>query len=122
MSLPKRFGRNLVSSYLLSGVVGVVALVMTPVLVDGLGKSAYGVWALSSSIVLYFKLLEFGVGKALPRYVSDHAVDGDDEGLSRAVSTALAVLSMLAGIAAIGALVLAALFPLLFSLPASLRT
>lgn len=122
MSFPKRFGRSVASSYVLSAAVGLAAVVMTPVLVRGLGKEAYGVWALAAALALYFKLLEFGVGKAIPSHVAEHAVDGDDRTLSRVLSTALGLLCGLAALAAVGSAVLVVAFPHLFSVPADLRT
>ena len=122
MSIPQRFGRSVASSYLVSAAVGVVALVMTPVLVRGLGKDAYGVWALATAFVLYFKLLEFGIGKAIPRYVAEHAVARDDAQLSRALSTALALLCAAAAVALAIAIALTAAFPALFDVPAELRS
>ncbi len=122
MSFPKRFGRSVASSYGLSAAVGLSAVVMTPVLVRGLGKEAYGVWALAAALALYFKLLEFGVGKALPSHVAGHSVDGDDATLSRVLSTAIGLLGGLAALALVGSALLVAAFPHLFSVPAELRT
>lgn len=122
MSFPKRFGRSVTSSYVLSAAVGLAAVVMTPVLVRGLGKEGYGVWALASALALYFKLLEFGVGKAIPSHVAEHSVDGDDRRLARVLSTAIGLLGALAALAALGSALLVAFFPQLFSVSADLRT
>lgn len=121
-TIPRRFGRNLASSYLLTATVALVTLVMTPILVRTLGQEEYGIWALASALILYFKLLEFGIGKAIPRYVAEHAVAGDDAGLSRVLTTATTVL----GVIAIGgfavALLVAVAFPDLFGVSGALRT
>ena len=42
----------------------VIALVVTPVLVHGLGGTAYGIWALVGSTVLYLDLFNLGFGRA----------------------------------------------------------
>lgn len=122
MSLPRRFARSVISSYALAGVVALSALVMTPILVRGLGAEAYGVWALASALALYFKLLEFGVGKGLPQYVAEHAVTSDDAALSRAISTAMTLLGGLALASLAVAVALVAAFPSLFDVPPGLRT
>ncbi|HEX6391757.1 MAG TPA: oligosaccharide flippase family protein [Solirubrobacteraceae bacterium] len=119
--IPRRFGRSVASSYLLTATVGVIALVMTPVLARSLGKEAFGVWALASSLMLYFKLLEFGVGKALPRYVAEYSVSADGRRLSQVISTACTLLFGLAAAGFAAALAIAAVFPDVFDVPEGLH-
>ena len=63
-TLPTRFRRNALANYANSFVTLALALIVTPILVRGLGKEAYGTWVLVTSLVLYFDLLKFGFSKA----------------------------------------------------------
>ena len=49
--LPTAFRRNALANYANSMVALVLALVVTPLLVRGLGKEAYGTWVLVSTSV-----------------------------------------------------------------------
>lgn len=83
--------RNVVSNYLRFVVFAVVGIVLTPVLVHGLGDRDYGLWTTVFSLTGYFGLLDQGIRPSLVRYVSrDHAL-GDDVGLSRTISSAMAL-------------------------------
>jgi O-antigen/teichoic acid export membrane protein len=119
--LPRRFRRNLVTSYLNTATLAVITLVMTPVLVDGLGRDGYGIWALVGSFALYLELLEFGFGKAASKYVAQYAALGEESRVRSAVVTSFWLLA----IPGVGALVLGAgialVFPSLFGVPADLE-
>jgi O-antigen/teichoic acid export membrane protein len=80
-----------VSNYLRFVLFAVVGIVLTPVLVHGLGDRDYGLWMTVFSLTGYFGLLDQGIRPSLVRYVSrDHAL-GDVNGLSRTVSSAMAL-------------------------------
>lgn len=120
--MPRRFRLGIVTNYADAVVTMVLALATTPLLVRGLGKDAYGTWTLVTSSILYFNLLQFGLGRATVRFVAQAAAVGDLDRVRRIVSTAVA------GLAAPGlALVLASpfvglVFPHLFAVPDGLRT
>ncbi len=83
--------RNVVSNYLRLILTAVVALVLTPLMVRGLGDRDYGLWTTVFSLTGYFGLFDQGIRPSLVRYVSrDHAV-GDFDGLSRTISSAIAL-------------------------------
>ena len=82
--LPTAFRRNALANYANSLVALVLALVVTPLLVRGLGKEAYGTWVLVSTSVVYLNLLQFGFGQATTKYVAEGlAVDDRLEGPAR---------------------------------------
>lgn len=92
--LPRRFRRSVLTNYLNTGTTAVVALVMTPVLVHGLGTEAYGIWVLAGSLALYLELLEFGFGLATVKYVAHHSSLGDRPGLLRVIATSFWILTI----------------------------
>lgn len=116
-SLPRRFRRNASSSWARIGTQGLITIVMTPVLVHGLGQTKYGIWALAFSLVLYLELFEFGLGTATVKYVAESEALGDRARLRRTVATSFWTLA----IPGVGALALAAgvalFFPVLFDVP-----
>ncbi len=66
-----------VTSYALMVVEIVSGLLFTPFLIRSLGQAEYGVYSLTLTITAYFTLLDFGVGNALIRYLSQYRAEGD---------------------------------------------
>ncbi|HWC25060.1 MAG TPA: oligosaccharide flippase family protein [Solirubrobacteraceae bacterium] len=115
-TLPIRYRRNVVSTYVTTTVIAVAALVTTPILAGELGKEAFGIWALVGSFALYLELLEFGFGKAAPKFVAEFSARGDERGLRATIATSFWILAALGSVAALIAAVIAALFPSLFGI------
>lgn len=121
-SLPPRYRRNVVTSYLNSAVQAALALVMTPFLVHSLGKNRYGIWVLAINLVLYLEVLEFGFARTTIKFVAEHDARGDREGVKRSIATSFGVLSIPGLLALTLGIALAALFPTLFHLAPALAT
>jgi O-antigen/teichoic acid export membrane protein len=100
----KRLATNAVSGIVAFVVSVVLAFVMTPVIVRGLGYEWYGIWELAIGLVGYFGVLELGVGPALVAYVANAVARDDDQELNRILNTGLCALTALG---LIGALVFA---------------
>ena len=117
--LPGRFRQSVTSSYLRVLAQVLVALVMTPVLVHGLGKTEYGIWTLVLSLALYLELFEFGLGAATVKSVAEDEAHGDRGRTRRSIATTFWMLAI-PGVAALafGGIVAAA-FPHLFDIPDS---
>jgi O-antigen/teichoic acid export membrane protein len=112
--LPPRFRRNVVSVYATFAVSAAILLVMTPVLVRGLGKDEFGLWAVLSSIAPYATLLDLGLGSATTKYVAEY--HGRDLGLtSRTISTSFATLTGLGVALLLVGVPFAFAFPVLFN-------
>jgi O-antigen/teichoic acid export membrane protein len=102
--------RSIVLNYLAMTVGGVVAFLLTPVLIHGLGDFNYGMWILVASIMDYYGLADMGIRFTLQRHVARYKGSDQQEALVRTFATALA-LSM--GIAVVTLLVTAVLSQLL---------
>ncbi len=93
-------GRNLLRSSALRGVSfavqALISLLMTPVIVHGLGERMYGFWTLVGTFVGYYGLMDMGVSSAVTRYVSRSFGQRDDGEANRVVSTAFALFSVVA--------------------------
>ena len=120
-TLPTRFRRNALANYANSFVTLALALVVTPILVRGLGKEAYGTWVLVTSLVLYFDLLKFGFSKAAIKYVAEGNAIGDIDRIKRTIATSCAALSVPGLVLLVAAPGMAFLFPVLFNVSHDLR-
>jgi O-antigen/teichoic acid export membrane protein len=110
-----------VTSYLRTGSTAVVSLVMTPVLVAGLGTEAFGVWAVVNSLSVYRDVLQFGFVAATPKYVAEHTALRDHDGVRSAIATSFWILVGLGTLALLLGLGVAAAFPSIFQVPSDLH-
>ncbi|HEU4371530.1 MAG TPA: flippase [Methylomirabilota bacterium] len=104
-------------------VVGlVVTFLLSPLVVNHLGPSAYGVWTLLVVLTSYLGLLDLGVRSAVTRYVARCESQGDHATTARIVSTALAIFTTTAGFALAASTMLGLAAPSVFHIPAEHRT
>lgn len=102
--------RNVVTNYLRTFLAGLIGFVITPILVHGLGDSGYGLWVAIFSLTGYFGLFDQGIRPSLVRYVSRDHARGDRDGVSRTLSSALALYGALGVVTLLVTLVVAAWF------------
>ncbi|NOT34592.1 MAG: oligosaccharide flippase family protein [Candidatus Eisenbacteria bacterium] len=69
----------------------VISFLLTPLMVHMLGDAGYGLWITVFSLTGYFGLVDQGIRPSLVRYVSRDRAAGDMDGLSRTLSSALAL-------------------------------
>jgi O-antigen/teichoic acid export membrane protein len=113
-ALPQRFRRNVAVVYLNTFVTVGVVLVMTPLLVHGLGKEQYGIWVLVVALSPYASILDLGVGAATTKYVAEY--HGRDDGLvAKATATSFAMLTALGGLVVLLGVPFAFVFPAAFN-------
>lgn len=100
----------------------VVALVVTPMVVNGLGPSAFGVLSLVAVTLGLFGLLDLGIGGAAMRAVAQHVERGDRDGAARVLGT---VVTAYVGIGLAGAAMIVLATPFLIghllSIPGELQ-
>jgi O-antigen/teichoic acid export membrane protein len=106
-----KMSRSIFLNYAAMTIGGVVAFLLTPVLIHGLGDFNYGMWILVASIMDYYGLADMGIRFTLQRHVARYKGSDQQEALVRTFATALA----LSG--AIAALTLVATAGLTFWLP-----
>ena len=82
---------NAVSNYASLGVNIAVGFLLTPFIINQLGKTGYGIWAFIGAFIGYYGLLNLGVGSAITRYVARYAGRGDGKALNATSSTAMAM-------------------------------
>jgi O-antigen/teichoic acid export membrane protein len=79
--------RNVSTRYLAIATDGAIGLMLMPFNVAHLGQSAYGLWALTASITMYFSVLDFGYGGALVKFVAQYRALRDRQALNEILST-----------------------------------
>jgi O-antigen/teichoic acid export membrane protein len=80
-------GRNLSTRYLAIAVEMGLGLLVLPFNLSHLGKSAYGLWALTTSITMYFSVLDLGYSGALVKFVAQYRARQDTRALNETLST-----------------------------------
>jgi O-antigen/teichoic acid export membrane protein len=80
-------GRNLSTRYLAIAAEMAVGLLVLPFNLTHLGKSAYGLWALTTSITMYFSVLDLGYSGAVVKFVAQYRSRQDTRALNETLST-----------------------------------
>jgi O-antigen/teichoic acid export membrane protein len=122
LSRPQRIAANVMFSGGGRAWSAVLLFITIPVVVHGIGTSAYGIYAIVAVVLGYVAFLDFGLTAAVVRSVSRHRIAGDSVALERAVGTAL---TLLIGLGLLGAIAIVLLSPLIISsilhVPSGLR-
>ena len=67
-----RVARNLGSSYILYGAAVLSGLILTPVIINAVGKEGYGVWLFIGSVTILLRLLDLGITPTVVRFTAYH--------------------------------------------------
>lgn len=70
-------------SYLSMGLSTVISLIYTPIMIQRLGDSEFGVYQTVLPIISYLNLLSFGLGSAYIRYYSRAKAENDKKGMAK---------------------------------------
>ena len=97
-----------------------VGFLLAPFIVHRLGNVAYGVWVLAVSSINYLSLLDLGMASSVVRFVSKGHATEDHQLASDALSAVLWVRLQIGALILVLSGVLAAVFPLVFKVPAAL--
>jgi O-antigen/teichoic acid export membrane protein len=93
-----------------------LGFVLTPLLIHHLGAVNFGLWALITSVLGYYGLLDFGTRTALFRFVARYKGAEDRRELDRTFMSALAITLIVSGIIAISSAALSPVLPGLLKL------
>ena len=83
--------RNALGVYAVYGAAIVSGLVVTPVVIHALGRSAFGVWSFIGSVTIYLSVLDLGVGPSIVRFGAEARGRGAPDELNEIASTGLAM-------------------------------
>jgi O-antigen/teichoic acid export membrane protein len=118
----RHIARNVLFNWFGTIVNMAVGFFLSPFILHRLGNVAYGVWVLAISVVAYLSLLDLGMQSSVLRFVSKGHTKRDHQGASDAISAALWVRLQISALVLLLSGVLAAVFPLVFKVPAELAS
>ncbi|MCC6485827.1 MAG: oligosaccharide flippase family protein [Armatimonadetes bacterium] len=105
-----RLGLNVVSNYLAFALNFVLGLYLVRYLLQSLGDERLGVWSLIGSILMYLGMVDLGFGASVQKYVAEYAAQGEEDRISRLLSTTML---MFCGLGALLVVLAAVVSPLL---------
>ena len=109
---------NLSTRYLAIVAEMVVGLLVLPFNVAHLGKAAYGLWVLTTSVTMYFSVLDLGYSGALVKFVAQYRAKRDVAGLNQILSTTFYLFAIFGIVTYAVAIVLAVFLHPLLRIPA----
>ena len=86
-------------SYVNLALGSLLPFLYTPLLLDLLGQTEYGLYSLSTSIIAYLSLLNFGLGSTIVRYITQYRIEGQKEKEEATIGHFLYLYAILAGAA-----------------------
>lgn len=113
--------RNVSVSYLYLLVVSVTSFMATPVILDGLRVTDFGILSLALSVVGYSALLDLGIGTVTVRRLAAASESPDRDRINRILATSRRCYLVVSVIGCAYCGVAAVLAPVLFDLPADRR-
>src|SRR5207249_10355252 len=105
--------RNALGVYAVYGAAILSGLLVTPVVIHSIGKSAFGIWSFIGSVTIYLSILDFGVAPSIIRFAAEARGRRADHDLNEVASTGLAIYAL------IGVLTLPVGVALAFIVPAA---
>ena len=93
-------------SYVTLAVGCIIPILYTPVMLSILGQNAYGLYALTNSVVSYLGLLNFGMGSAVIRYVTMYRAKNRIEDIRRLLGLFTVIFGILSLLVCVGGVVL----------------
>ena len=118
MTRTERIVRNISSNWVGFAINALVTLALTPFVLGHLGIERYGIWVLINSFVGYYGMLDLGFRAGVNQFLTRSVAVEDYSRANVVMSTALALLALLAALIVILTIVAAFLVPKWFDLPA----
>ena len=79
--------RNVSTRYLTLFIDALIGLAILPFNISHLGRSAYGLWTLTTSVTWFFGVLDLGYGSALVKFIAQYRAWRDRNALNEIMST-----------------------------------
>lgn len=98
-----QLSRNIWTSWVGYALRMAIGFLFVPYITTVLGDARYGVWVIVFQTINYFTMLDFGLEKALLRFVSKHLARSDFPGINRILNTTFAIYSIVGTLIIVGA-------------------
>ena len=87
---------GVIISYFNLAISSLIPFIYTPIMLDMLGQSEYGLYSLAQSAVSYLSLLSFGFGSTIIRYIAKYRAEGNKEAVEKTYGFFILLYSILA--------------------------
>jgi O-antigen/teichoic acid export membrane protein len=111
------FRRNALGVYAVYAAAIASGLVVTPIVIHSLGKSAFGVWTFIGAVTIYLSVLDFGLGPSVVRFAAEAQGRGSADDVNAVASTGLALYGLIGLVTLPLGIALAFIVPLAVSAP-----
>jgi len=108
---------NAISNYASLGLNIIVGFLLTPFIINHIGKTGYGIWTLIASLIGYYGLVNLGVRSAITRYVALYAGQGNRNKLNTTASTAMAMFGSTCTVVIVVSFLIAPMLAEFFKIP-----
>lgn len=115
--LRKQLGRNVWTSWVGYIVRIVISFLFVPYITSTLGDARYGVWVIVFQTINYFSLLDFGLEKALVRFISKYIGQRATDRINQVLNTTFALYLVIGSIIIVGAWLVSTLLFGYFKIP-----
>lgn len=102
-------------SYINMAIGSLIPMFYTPIMLDLLGQSEYGLFKLASSVTSYLSLISFGIGSAVVRYFTKFIAEGDKEGEENIYGLFNIIFYIIAAIAVVAGVIISLNLNLIYS-------
>lgn len=106
---------GVILSYINLAIGSIIPMIYTPIMLRILGQAEYGLYSLSSSIISYLSLLNFGMGSTIVRYVTKYKVEGNKNKEQEIVGLFFVIYFILSVLVLVGGVCLVRLSPSIFN-------
>ena len=103
-----------VLSYVNMAIGTLIPMFYTPIMLDLLGQSEYGLYKLSSSVTSYLSLIAFGIGSAVVRYLTKYRAEGDKDGEEKVFGLFNLIFAVISALALIAGIVISFFLPAIY--------
>ncbi len=110
--------KNVATNWLGLVINTTLSFVLSPIVVNTLGSTYFGVWTLLQQFTGYLWLFDLGVRESVVKYVAQYDASGEHEELNRTVGTAVTLYAMVSAAGLLAAWGVAAALPHVFNIPA----
>ena len=110
--------KNVASNWVGLVINTTLSFVLSPIVVNTLGSTYFGIWTLLQQFTGYLWLFDLGVRESVVKYVAQYDASGEHEALNQTVGTAVSMYAMVSGAGLLAAWGVAAALPYVFNIPA----
>lgn len=114
--------RNVAANWVGFAVHAAVTFFLTPFVLSTLGDVRYGAYVLSVSLIGYYGLLDFGLRSGTTQYLTRYLAIKNYQKMNQTVSTVFVILALIGSLFAALSLLVGAIAPLIFQIPATVQT